>query len=374
MKRCLAIWLALMCMLVCTAQAANAQDDFLALDGLNFDSTLDDFQSRFGKCDLSYDGSLGTAGFGKVKVDGMDQDAELLVLTQNGKPWFVTTIAEYPAYEIKFGIISSPGGAAFLKLAERGDALYGQRGEVLAGDAESMLRLFESDTYATPIQGGAVGAMRSMIENIMGYYGVTDTSCLYNARLWMFDDSKCACIIDLMLSESDNKRVIATFCCSEKAMLEASSGGADAGVDRIIAIPGGLEWGSSRASAAAEVADRVIMSDGDYIAYYIPGEEMFDGIRRTGMMLFEEDRLRLVSIWAEDVDGAIYEATCEALDAIDDLTRMDDSTAVSIAGFFSDDVERATLWYSLSMDCIICYSSGDDHTCHVIRVSLNSLI
>ena len=374
MKKWIALWMFLLCMIPFSAQAGELQGDFMMLDGLTFDSDMEDFQNRLGEGTVSEGGRMEhTYHVFTDKLDGLDADADVLILlTSDNKPAYFMAYTELPAFETQSTLVYSPAGAAYTEMEKRGDELYGSRGKVIADDPEEMVRLIENIDAEKKETRQIISAVGTMIKSLLDFEGATDYSGINRIKVWQYDDTKCAYVLNYTPSDNPDSRLIVMYCYNVDNMFESAMGNTDSGFENIITLPGDLEWGSSWDEAIEAIGDRPFDEYEDYIIYLIGEEETFDGIERTGRLFFDEDKkLYMMTTHVEDTDGTIFDATCEAFGSIDSVVRLDDNKAKNVAGNFMDNPDRSAIWLTGGKNFISGMYSAEFQICLFVLGSLD---
>ena len=374
MKKWIALWILLLCLIPFSAQAGELQGDFMMLDGLTFNSDLEDFQNRLGEGAVTEGGAKEHYYHVTTeKLDGLDTDADVLILlTSDMKPAYLTAYTELPAFETQSTLVYSPAGAAYTEMEKRGDDLYGSRGKVIADDFEEMMRLMQNKDAEDKEIREVVSEVGSIIDSFMDYEGETDYSSINRIKVWQYDDNKCAFVLDHTPSGNPDTRIIVMHCCNMERMVEAFIGNTDSGFENIISLPGDLEWGSSWDEAKEAIGDRPFEEGENYIIYLIGEEETFDGIERIGRLFFDEDKkLDMMTTHVEDTDGTVFDATCEAFGSVGSVMRLDDNKAENVARNFMDNPDRSAIWMTAGNNFISGMYSAEQQLCLFVMGSVD---
>ncbi len=95
------------------------------IDGLTFDSDPEDFQERLGKGKLTEEEGMRGYVFNKVKLDGLDENAEVsIMLTSDNKPAWVLAETELPKFDFIGSVIYSPAGKVIVRFSKSTNPSY----------------------------------------------------------------------------------------------------------------------------------------------------------------------------------------------------------------------------------------------------------
>ena len=325
-KRCVLMSLVLAMLLVySSALAEELSKDFVALDGLTWDTPVEEYADIFGtepvdETDPELPGTQ-TGSFYDIEFPEYDAKGAVSYYCQNGSsiPFMITIDME----------VNAPSGSLhgdtmqriYKELVKSGDELYADRSEIVFSSAEEMEQAYKNRDKAEKAETIALlGAVSGLLSMYQAIYDVNDFSCISDAKGWLVDD-KCGVIMTYSGQSLYDDMIFMCFLnidymINNDASLANPLGtpGLSSADDAPFALPFGIDWDIGKKAILEKLEGTCDYQDlGEVVYVYFPGTSDTLGYDAAGLFWFTDDVLTMFYYLVDDTDGSAYDDISTAL-------------------------------------------------------------